>query len=372
MGNSGETIRGLRGGEATEAIPFTSDIASNTGNTNNVRLTLTDTNAANTHIYGGRLSNGSPGTFSLTKNGASTQVLNGPATYTSSTLLNGGRLVINNSFASAITVAAGATLAGNLSSSAAITATAAAARIAPGDSIGTLSAASANLTTGGILEIQVNASTPAINDKIVTSGVLNITNATLNVSVTGSAPPVIILASYGTRTGSFATTTGIPAGFSLVYDYNDGITSNNIALVAPTDPYVAWLASWPSLTGPNRAPDIDADGDGLANGLEFVLSSNPTSPSSNGTITTSLTGSSFNLAFQRAEAAKSYALSVESGPSPTSWTSSLPIPATTTAGPPVTVTDNGSNPDDITVAIPILPGDSTKFARIKVNIPFTP
>jgi autotransporter-associated beta strand protein len=372
MGNTGETIRGLRGGEATEALPFTSDIASNTGQSNTVRLTLTDTNAANTHIYGGRLSNGSPGTFALTKNGASTQVLNGPATYTGSTLLNGGRLVINNSFTSPITVAAGATLAGNLSSSAAITATAAAARIAPGDSIGTLSAASANLTTGGILEIQVNASTPAINDKIVTSGVLNITNATLSVSVTGSAPPVIILASYGTRTGSFATTTGIPAGYSLVYDYNDGISSNNIALVGPTDPYLAWLASWPSLTGPNRAPDFDADGDGLANGIEFVLGSNPTSPSSTGTITTTLTGSSFNLAFQRAEAAKSYALSVESGPSPTSWTSSLPIPTTTTAGPPVTVTDNGASPDDITVAIPILPGDSTKFARIKVNIPFTP
>ena len=38
----------------------------------------------------------------------------------------------------------------------------------------------------------------------------------------------------------------------------------------------------------------------------------------------------------------------------------------------LTVTDNGASPDDITVAIPILPGDSTKFARLKVNIPFTP
>lgn len=371
MGNTGETIRGLRGGEATEAIPFTSDIASNTGQNNIVRLTLTDTNAANTHIYGGRLSNGSPGRFALTKNGASTQVLNGPATYTESTLLNGGRLVINNSFTSAITVAAGATLAGNLSSTAAITATAAAARIAPGDSIGTLSAASANLTTGGILEIQVNAATPAINDKIVTSGNLNITNATLNVSVTGSAPPVIILASYGTRTGSFATTTGIPAGFNLVYDYNDGVSSNNIALVGPADPYLAWLASWPSLTGPNRAPDADADSDGLPNGIEFVLSTNPTTPTPS-PITTSATSNAFTLSFQRNDAAKAFPLAVETSTNLTSWPTSIPIPNTATSGPPVSVTENSTAPDDITVTIPILPANPSTFARLKVNIPFTP
>lgn len=371
MGNTAETIRGIVGGGATGANPFLSSIANNTGSSSITRLTLSDTNSANTHVYNGGLTNGSPGSFALTKAGAATQVLNGPCSFTGSTLLNGGKLVINNTYTSAITVAAGATLGGNLSSTAAITATAAGARIAPGTATGTLTAASANLSTGGILEIEIDGTATPANDRIVTTGVLNITNATLNLTVAGSAPPVAILATYGSLTGTFATTNGIPAGYNLVYNYNNGVSSNNIALVEVGDPYLAWLASFPTLTGANRAPDVDFDGDGLVNGLEFVLGSNPASSASTGLVGSVFSGGNLVLSFKRSEASKAYAVVVEHGTTLVTWPGQIPVPTSATAGPPVSVVDNGAAADDITVTLP-QGTDPQKFARIRADIPFTP
>jgi fibronectin-binding autotransporter adhesin len=371
MGNTAETIRGIVGGGATEANPFLSSIANNTGGTATTRLTVNDTNAANTHVYSGGLTNGSPGAFALTKAGTATQVLNGPCSFTGSTLLNAGKLVINNTYTSAITVAAGATLGGNMTSTNSVTATAAGARIAPGVTTGTLTAASANLSTGGNLDIEVNSAATPTNDKIVTTGVLNITNATLNVSVTGSAPPLVILATYGTLTGTFATTSGIPSGYNLVYNYNNGVSSNNIALVAVVDPYVAWLATYPALTGANRSPDVDFDGDGLANGIEFVLGSDPIASGSAGIVGSTASGSNLVLTFKRSEASKAYAVLVEHGTTLASWPGQVPVPTGAVTGPPVTVVDNAAAADDITVTIP-KGTDPKKFARVRANIPFTP
>jgi autotransporter-associated beta strand protein len=317
------------------------------------------------------MANGSPGFVALTKAGAATQVINGACSFTGTTLLNGGKLVINNSYTSAITVAAGATLGGTMTSTAAVTATAAGARIAPGNSTGTLAAASANLSTGGILDIEIDGTATPANDKIVTTGVLNITNATLNVSVTGAAPPVVILASYGSLTGTFATTNGIPAGYNLVYNHNDGNSSNNIALVSAGDPYLAWLAAFPALTGADRAPDVDFDGDGLVNGLEFVLGSNPTSSASTGLVGSAFNAANLVLTFKRSEASKAYAVVVEHGTTLATWPGQIPVPTSATAGPPVTVVDNGAADDDITVVIP-QGADPKKFARIRADIPFTP
>lgn len=371
MGNTAETIRGLVGGGATQAIPFTSDLASNTGNTSTVRITLTDTNADNTHVYDGRITNGSPGFMALTKAGAATQVLNGPCSFTGTTLLNGGRLVVNNTYTSAITVAAGATLAGTMTSTAAVTATAAGARVSPGNPTGTLTAASANLTTGGILAIGIDdASTPK-SGKIVTTGVLNLTNATLQVAATGAAAePVYVIASYGSLTGTFATTT-IPAGYELVYGYNDGNSSNNIALVRTVDPYTAWIDGYPVITGADRAPDADFDNDGVPNGIEFVLGSDPTSAASTGELGRAVSGGNLVLTFKRSVASKAYAVAVEHGTTLTAWPGLIPVPTVTTSGPPVSVIVNAPNADDVTVTIP-MGADPKKFARIRVDIPFTP
>jgi autotransporter-associated beta strand protein len=367
-----ETVLGLRGGGATEALPITARVESNTSGATTVRLTLTDTNAANTHVYDGRIINGSPGTVALTKAGAATQVINGPCAFTGTTLLNGGKLLVNNSYTSAITVAAGATLGGNMTSNAAVTATAAGARIAPGNSTGTLAAASVNLTTGGVLELEIDETATPSQDKLVTTGNLNVTGATLNLVVTGvPAAPALVLASYGSLTGTFGTTNGVPSGYQLVYNYNDGNSSNNIALVSVSDPYLAWLAAYPAIAGANRAPAADFDGDGLANGIEFVLGTNPTAATTTGLPAGNVAGSNFIFTFKRSDASKSYPVNVETGTSLLSWPGRILIPTTEVAGRPVTVIDNGAAPDDITVSIP-MGTDARKFARINADIPFTP
>lgn len=368
MGNTAETIRGITGGAVSGTIP-SSDIASNTGNTNTVRLTLTDTNAANTHVYDGRITNGSPGFMAITKAGAATQVLNGPCTHTGTTLVTGGTLIVNNTFTSAITVSAGATLGGTMTSTAAVTATAAAARVSPGHPVGTLTAASANLSTGGILAIEING---ASNDKIVTTGVLNITSTRLNITSTGVLPAVIVIATHGSRTFATTTTTGIPAGYELVYDYNDGVSSNHIALVgSATDPYLAWLNSFPAITGPNRAPDADFDNDGVPNGIEFVLGSDPTSAASTGLFTSTVADGNLVLTFKRSDASKAFPVRVEHGTSLATWPGQILVPTIPTVSERITVADNESDLDDITVRIP-MGSDLRKFARIQAEIPFTP
>lgn len=81
------------GGAATEAVPFTASINQGRGDTNISRLTVSDSNAANTHVFHGRLADGA-GLFALTKAGAATQVLNGVHTYTGTTIVTGGTLEI--------------------------------------------------------------------------------------------------------------------------------------------------------------------------------------------------------------------------------------------------------------------------------------
>lgn len=79
------------------------------------------------------------------------------------------------------------------------------------------------------------------------------------------------------------------------------------------DPYLAWLATFPALTGADRAPDVDFDGDGLVNGLEFVLGSNPASSASAGLVGSVFSGGNLVLTFKSSEASKAYAVVVEHG-----------------------------------------------------------
>ena len=375
VANTAETVRGLVGGAATETVTTSALINQGRGDDNLCRLTVSDSNAANTHVFDGRIENRTAtALIAFTKDGVATQVLNGPCSFTGTTLLTGGKLVINNTFTSAITVSAAATLGGNMTSTAAVTATATGAKIAPGNSTGTLTAASANLTTGGVLDLEINDSTTPKNDKLAVTGALTVTGATLNLTATGTpTQPVYVLASYGTLTGTFATVTGKPANYNLVYNYNDGASSNNIALVS-NDAYLGWLAAYPALTGASRAPNADFDNDGLANGVEFVIGSNPTTPTTSGLPSGVVSGTNLVFTFKRSDASEAYAVAVETSTDLLTWppANAYAIPTVATTGPPVTVVDNGpATLDDVTATIPMAP-DAKKFARLKAVIPFTP
>jgi fibronectin-binding autotransporter adhesin len=88
-----DTIRGLVGGAATETVPFRASINQGRGDTTISRLTVSDSNAANIHVFHGTLANGA-GPFAFTKASAATQVLNGVNTYTGTTIVTGGTLEI--------------------------------------------------------------------------------------------------------------------------------------------------------------------------------------------------------------------------------------------------------------------------------------
>ena len=370
FGSSGDTFRGLAGGEAVGALPA-AVVDDNTSGGGTITVTLASTADTENYVYGGTFSGGTR-TMVLKKTGPGTQTFNGACSHTGATTISGGKLIANNTFASAITVAAGATLGGTMTSTNSITATAAAARIAPGNSTGTMSAASASLATGGILDLEIDdASTPK-NDKLAVTGTLNVSSATLNLLPVGTpAEPVYVIASYGTLTGTFGTVTGKPSNYDLVYNYNDGVSSNNIALVKQGDAYQGWLDGYAALTGANRAPGVDFDGDGLDNGIEFVIGSDPTAftgPGTAGFPAATVTGGNLVFTFKRSNASKSYAVTAETSTDLATWPPAKAYPIPTVDGTSGAVTVAG---ESVTVTIPMAP-DAKKFARVKADIPFTP
>ena len=378
VGGGSETFAGIVGGAAagTAAAAL---LNPNTGGSGTTTVTLA---GSGTYVYDGTMSDESTHIFALVKSTAGTQTVNGACSYSGATSITGGKLVINNTCTSAITVASGGTLGGNLTSSAAITATSAvlaSAKIAPGPvtgtTTGTLTAASATMNTGTLLDFEINdASTPK-NDKLAITGTLTLGSAALNLTVTGTpTQPVYVLASYGTLSGTFGTITGKPGNYDLVYNYNDGASSNNIALVQQADPYLTWLAASPALSGANRAPNADFDNDGLANAVEFVIGADPTlftDPATAGYPKATVTGGNLVFTFKRSDASHAYPVAVETSSDLATWSTSYSIPNVATAGLPVTVVDNGSAPDDVTVTIPMAP-NARIFARLRVDVPFTP
>lgn len=226
---------------------------------------------------------------SLIVDATGTTTLTGTNTYTGSTTVNGGKLLINGNSSSAtgaVAINGTSTLGGTGSVGGAIT-VASTATLDPGVTTGTLTAAG-NATLAGTLAVQLNGSSA---DQLAVTGTLDISAATLAISPIGSGAtqPVYIIAKYGTLSGTaFANVSGLPGGYALNYAYNDGVSSNNIALVGPvtSTPYSTWAGTTYSLTGGDALPGADPDGDGVKNIVEFALNGNPTSGSNNGLTTT--------------------------------------------------------------------------------------
>ncbi|RYD21047.1 MAG: hypothetical protein EOP88_12830, partial [Verrucomicrobiaceae bacterium] len=200
----------------------------------------------------------------LTKSGSGTLLLNSTNTYTGATNVAAGILGGNGSVAGPLAVPAGGTLA-------------------PGNSVGTFTAGAAIL--GGSYACEIDG---ANADKLVVNGALVINpGAVLNFS-TLSAPtaPALVIASYTSLTGIFSSQ-NIPSGYQVVYQYDNGITSNNIALVSlPVSPYAQWAAERISGMDPqaDASPGGDPDGDGSSNLAEFALDGNPLSGTASGKV----------------------------------------------------------------------------------------
>jgi autotransporter-associated beta strand protein len=182
--------------------------------------------------------------LSYEKAGAnSTQIFSGTNLYAGTTTVSAGTLLINgtNSGGGAISVASGATLGGTGSVGTSIATIAAGGILAPGASIESLAVGGA--TINGTLAVEYQGLAGAGNDSIDllnVAGALDITNATVDFSTLGGTVDdgALIFAKYGSLTGAqFASVTGLlPLNYAIDYAYNDGSSSNNIALVAVPEP----------------------------------------------------------------------------------------------------------------------------------------
>jgi autotransporter-associated beta strand protein len=309
----------------------------------------------------------------LDKEGDGTLTLAEANTYKGPTDVNDGTLLLNgnNSAATgAITVNNEGALGGTGTLGGAVTVTTD-AKLAPGTSAGTLTT-SANIGGAGTLDIELDG--PAA-DKLVLpgSGTIEITGLKLNITqlAGGATEPVyIIVDSASAITGAtFASVTGVPSGYTLTYNYNDGVDSNNIALVAAAgSPFTTW-ASTNGLAGGDATPGADPDNDGLDNAIEFVIGGQPNPANPNATATAS--GANLVFTFRRTDLSLTQpgiVIHVEYGSNLVGWTPAQDGVNGVTVTPSNDVPEPGI--DTVVVSIPKALATGEKlFARLNVTIP---
>ena len=233
--------------------------------------------AGATGYIGGVISDGGLG-YGFAKVGSGTVTLSRTNTYTGATAVNNGTLLVDGSLAadSAVTVNGG-TLGGSGTIGGSVTVVT--GTIAPGTTTGLLTVnGDASLATG-TLAIDIDDTKTPKCDTLAVGGALDITHATLHLTVTGTATQTVyVIASYGSLTapGTFesivATGMSLPGDYTLNYNYNG---QKKIALVkaGAASPYETWAGAGVAFTA-------DANNDGVDNGLAWILGA--ANPSANG------------------------------------------------------------------------------------------
>lgn len=144
-----------------------------------------------------------------------------------------------------------------------------------------------------------------------------------------------------------------------------GVGTLNVLSDPPPSGFSTWVVGY-SLTGDDALADADPDNDGIDNGVEYVLGGDPTVSSQAGLPSGSAAGDDLVFTFNRSDSSETpdVSVSVEYGTNLAGWTS---VPIGATSDGIVTVEENGTDPDLITVTIP-KNGDPAKFARLKVIV----
>lgn len=396
LNNAGATLRAADANPRTlaNAITYSTDFTLGSPDTGNLTFTgavnvgglpkvFNIQNAVTT--FNGVISGS--GTPDRTKNGPGTLVFGGANTYTGNTIINQGALLVTNTTGSGtgttnVTVNATGTVGGSGTITGKVFTNG--GSVAPGvNGVGVLTVGELNLDSTGSLAIQFDSSGTPAADQVVVTATCSLANATLALGDVAASPaplpdgtklPIIDPASP--VTGKFAglndgDTVTAAGGQQFIVRYNDGGKVTLEAASGGDTPYVSWAKSFGLNPATNGAPGADPENDGIPNAVEFVIGGNPNTNSASLLPKGKVVGSTFVFTFTRSEASKAYQVWVDTSTNLTSWplAGSYLIPTTATAGPPVTVADDGpANPDDITVTVP-MGADTTKFGRLRVIIP---
>lgn len=311
-------------------------------------------------------------TGNLIKAGAGKLVL-GPLCnvgHSGTTVVNEGTLIVNGTMPiQAPTLAAGTTLGGNGTITAATTIPTG-ATISPGDgTAATLNFVSdVTLAAGSTYAVDI---TSAVAVDKISAPAANLSAAgTIAVKLTGYAPvanDVFDIADAtaitGTPTFDFSQAV-LSAG--LAWDTSGFATTGQIKVIVQ-----GYAAFAEAITNPaHRAADFDADGDGVANVLEYVLEGSPTAHDVAILPDVSVSSTALVFTFSRSDNSENDTTQVvQFSTNLVDWTD-VPITPTGTlpVGVTVDVVESGSAADTITVTIPKLT-DAAKYARLKVTTP---
>jgi fibronectin-binding autotransporter adhesin len=260
MNGNDQELAGIYGGAFGSAATITN-------NGSGPSVLTTSPIAATTQTSNAFFADGS-NIISIVKNGDGTQVLGFSNTYSGTTTVNAGTLLINgdqSGATGAVQVNNTATLGGN-GTVGGETTVAVGGTLAPGGvaAINSLDIA-ANTTIAGTLACDVNAAT---TDQLTVAGDLTLSGPLSINEIAAGTPGTYVIATYtGTRSGALDVTS-LPPGYSVNYD--DANQEVELVIAAPGG-YTAWASSNSVLLGENG----DDDKDGIINLVEYALGLDP-------------------------------------------------------------------------------------------------
>ena len=246
-----------------------------------------------------------------------------------------------------------------------------------------------DLATTGTLTVAALPVGPATNP--VPAGSANDVPLDITLSWTAGANAVTHAIYFGTDAtavanatpaspeyqGSQPTTTWQPATLAGGTTYHWRIDETGVATTttgpvwsfttAVTDPYQNWAQSKNLTPGLNDAHDDDPDRDGLQNLIEFILGGDPLLTIDSDRLPTAvIEGTNLKFTFTRDDLSEpGTTLIAQYGSDLVGWTD---VPIGPAGGAEVSVLENGENPDNVTVLIP-MNSHPKLFSRLKASRP---